>query len=567
MALTPFHYEGYTSPYVQSISDLLQEPGRAQAAAIQQIGQVRAHAAQQSGQAWAGAGQQIAQEVGSIPQQIQQHGMQQLQLAHLAAQTDEIRAQATARQKAEQDQAALSNAIKQSLKPDGTVDYEKAANLTEQAGAPGLANQYREAALKMQASRETIIKGQREADTAAQNAQIAAQDRLGEFALSAVKSMEGAKDPLAARDIGLAHVAVAATDGLIPQNQAKQLLMQASKASSPDEVKAVFQQFITPTVAERATKQGLIEAETAKNLAEAKKANEPTSKSLQSKSVLVDGKPAEVSYNPVDGSYQQGGQPIEASRVKPIPPASMTINPALVPSGDALEMAAKRYLATGELPSMGMGQAGAAARVAVMNAAAKIDPTASLAANKAAFKADSANLTKLQTTEGTLSAFEKTAGKNLDQFLSLADKIPDTGVPWLNQPIRSVNASGLGSADQAAFNAARDVALREIARVTNDPKLSGSLTDSARAEVSGLSPANATFAQIKAVAKVLKQDMANVHAGINDQIAAVKTGLQGNPAATTSSASVKMKAPNGQVSTVPADQVDHFKSLGATVVP
>ena len=66
------------------------------------------------------------------------------------------------------------------------------------------------------------------------------------------------------------------------------------------------------------------------------------SKSLQSKSVLVDGKPAEASYNPVDGTYSVGGQPVDASRIKPIPPASMTINPALVPSGDALSMAAKK---------------------------------------------------------------------------------------------------------------------------------------------------------------------------------------------------------------------------------
>lgn len=271
------------------------------------------------------------------------------------------------------------------------------------------------------------------------------------------------------------------------------------------------------------------------------------------KDVLLDGKPAKVFVDPKTKAVTTiAGTVIDNpdARIKPVPPASMTVNSALVPSGDALDMAAKKYLATGELPSMGMGQAGAAARVAVMNAAAKIDPTASLAANKAAYKADAANLTKLQTTEGTLSAFEKTAGKNLDQFLSLADKIPDTGVPWLNQPIRSVNDKALGSADQAAFNAARDVALREIARVTNDPKLSGALTDSARAEVAGLSGKDATFAQIKAVAKVLKQDMANVHSGINEQINAVKTGLQGNPSLPAVTPTMRYNPATGKVEPV-----------------
>lgn len=52
----------------------------------------------------------------------------------------------------------------------------------------------------------------------------------------------------------------------------------------------------------------------------------PVPKSLQMKSVLVDGKPTEASYNPTDGSWQVGGAPVEAARVKPIPPASTTVN-------------------------------------------------------------------------------------------------------------------------------------------------------------------------------------------------------------------------------------------------
>ncbi len=266
-------------------------------------------------------------------------------------------------------------------------------------------------------------------------------------------------------------------------------------------------------------------------------------KDWQKSSVLLDGKPAEILTDPSPSGkiYDLNHKEIEnaAARVKPIPPASLTANPSATLSGDALDMAAKRYLATGELPSMGMGAAGAAARVAVMNAAAKIDPAASLALNKATYKSDSANLANLQKTEGTLSAFERTAGKNLDQFLALADKVPDTGVPWLNTPLRSVNAQGLGNADQAAFNAARDVALREIARVTNDPKLSGVLSDSARKEVSGLAAGNATFAQIKAVAKVLKQDMNNVHTSLTQQIEQVKGVLGQNPDASAATGGAK----------------------------
>ncbi len=249
--------------------------------------------------------------------------------------------------------------------------------------------------------------------------------------------------------------------------------------------------------------------------------------SAQTVDKLLDGKPATLMFDPKTKKYTDAsGTVIEnaATRIKPIPSASAISINAHTLSAAALDQAAQKYLESGSLPpGMGMGPQ----RTAIMNRAAELDPSAALARNAAVYKADQANLTKLQTTEGTLSAFENTAGKNLNQFLATAAKIPDVGVPWINAPLRTVDAKLLGSTDQAAFNAARDVALREIARVTNDPKLSGALTDSARAEVAGLSPANATFAQIKRVAEVLKQDMANVHSGLREQIATVKAGIGG----------------------------------------
>lgn len=249
----------------------------------------------------------------------------------------------------------------------------------------------------------------------------------------------------------------------------------------------------------------------------------------ESKSMLVDGKPSEVVFDPRAKTYSVGSEVIDPSRLKPIPPASMTINPATVPSGDALTMAAKNYLATGTLPPMGMGQAGVAARIAIMNEAAKIDPNASLAANKAVYHADTGNLANLQKTEGTLSAFESTANKNLDQYVTAYQKLADTGSPLLNRPIRTLQGSALGDPNVAAANAAASVALREIARVTNDPKLSGALTDSARQEVTGLVPAGATLQQLASVVKVLRADMGNVHSSIKDQIASVKAGIDANP--------------------------------------
>lgn len=282
----------------------------------------------------------------------------------------------------------------------------------------------------------------------------------------------------------------------------------------------------------------------------------PRATSLQSENVLLDGKPAMVTFDPNTGKRTNAAGEDVTARVKPIPSAAMVNIQGQQLSAPALDQAAKKYLDSGVLPAgMGMG----AQRTAIQNRAAEMDPTAVLARNAAVFKADSANLTNLQRTEGTLAAFEKTAIKNLDQFLALADKIPDTGVPWLNTPVRRLSANVVGSANMAAIQAARDVAFREIARVTNDPKLSGALTDSARAEVMGLSKENATLPQIKAVARVLKQDVANVHKGINEQIADVKSGMGSNPS-TPPPTEFSVTAPNGKnYQFATQQQLDAFK--------
>lgn len=196
----------------------------------------------------------------------------------------------------------------------------------------------------------------------------------------------------------------------------------------------------------------------------------------------------------------------------------------------AIDQAAMKYAQTGEMSGLGMGNA--VLRRQIMNRAAELYPNNTLAGNAAMFKANQASLQNVTKTLDTLSAFENTAGKNLDQFLALASKIPDTGVPWLNTPVRLVDEKLAGSDNMAAVNAARDVALREIARVTNDPKLSGSLTDAARAEVASLSPRDATFRQIKAVVNVLRQDMANVHSGLDEQKADIGRRLGLQPPAT-----------------------------------
>jgi hypothetical protein len=109
----------------------------------------------------------------------------------------------------------------------------------------------------------------------------------------------------------------------------------------------------------------------------------------------------------------------------------------------------------------------------------------------------------------SIAAYEKMVKKNMDVFLELAPKIPDTGVPWLNVPIRQVNEKLLGDEYQAAFKAARLIDLNELARATMNPNLTGVITEDARREIQALSPEGATLKQMIAVAKILRRDLDN----------------------------------------------------------
>lgn len=229
----------------------------------------------------------------------------------------------------------------------------------------------------------------------------------------------------------------------------------------------------------------------------------------------------------------------------------------------ARDMAAQNYAQTGQLPA-GMRSPGMSA--SILNKAAT-GPTGvpNIAANKASYQADSASLKGLQKQFDQVTAFENTAGKNLDVFLNQAKNAVDSGSPWINKPLRSLDSSAMGSDDQAAFNAARTTALTEIAKVLNSSNASGVLSDSARHEVEGLIGPGATLKQIVSAATVLKQDMANRHQAYSDQINQIRNrasmgGSGENVPHGTSSGSVSVVAPNGKTYTFPdQDSADSFK--------
>lgn len=199
-------------------------------------------------------------------------------------------------------------------------------------------------------------------------------------------------------------------------------------------------------------------------------------------------------------------------------------------SPEALAEAAQRYEKTGVLPNLGLGAGAGAVKTKIMNAGAtQSGGKGDIAANSANFGADKGSLASLQKLSDSVTAFESTASANLDLFLQQAKKIVDTGSPWINTPLRAVNRAALGNEDLVAYDAARRVALNEVSKVTSSANLMGALSDSARHEVEGLSPDNATLGQIYRVVSILRQDMSNRKMGFDNQIREIKGRLNPTP--------------------------------------
>lgn len=219
---------------------------------------------------------------------------------------------------------------------------------------------------------------------------------------------------------------------------------------------------------------------------------------------------------------------------------------------DALDMLAKQGLTKGEVPNMGMGTAGTAQRVKIANRMAQMGEDGTLpdlGVKGATYKADAASLSQMQRNRDQIISFERTANANLDQFLSLAAKMPDSGSAWLNTPLRDM-MHGMGDVAQAAAQTGLTVLRPEYAKI-NQGSLNGVLSDSARKEVEKTMPDNATFGQYLAAAKVLKQDAANRHKFFDEAIEEIKGRIgvgkpgssKANPVAVADEAAYNALAP------------------------
>lgn len=566
----PFQYSQYRNPFVGSISDLITRPGdiraaaaervaAAQANATREIGAAQANAALASGNAWAGAAQNIGQTVAAIPGQMERQKLADLQKQNLQSEVDARTNQAKAQQRDLQAQTVWSQAIRDSIAEDGTVDHQKAAAKVSAAGFPVQANAYLEASQKTQKTALELTEATKKIEDGKRQLQQASVNHFGELASVGLSSLDKG-DPLHARDTMMGLVANAAAHGLVTEEDAKKFLMDSAQAG-PEQLKALYQGLIdqAPAVKDKNLKTALTESEIAKNNAAAVKPSVP--KSLQSKSVLLDGKPAEASYNPADGSWQVGGQTVEPSRVKPIPPASTIINDqrnaalanlptwatdASRPSGtDANKMdpsvrmtpnglfqAAQTYIATGQFPPTGRGAdpASLAVRAAINAKVGAIAAESGLdePALRAFYKSNASSLGQQQKMYDAVQGFMSTADKNADLLATTLKKLPDIGSPVFNKPLRAFEKDVAGDTNLSQFATYIKSVQNEYGRIISQPNLAGQLTDSARHEASVLIDPNSTVPQIIASISALKNEGNNRLVSVGEQIQRIQQRLQ-NP--------------------------------------
>lgn len=191
-------------------------------------------------------------------------------------------------------------------------------------------------------------------------------------------------------------------------------------------------------------------------------------------------------------------------------------------SDPALDNAAEKYWTSGTLPAGGRGPAVMAQNQKIMNRAAELHPGESITEGSAAFKANQASLTKLQTQFDSVDAFEKTATKNIDRLLQTAKDIPDLGTRFMNVPARMISSDMIGTVAMAKFKADLLTAQNEAAKVLNSANASGVLSDSARHELQEMAGGNLPLPAMTAAFNELKNDMGNRHDAYQQQINDIK---------------------------------------------
>jgi len=298
----------------------------------------------------------------------------------------------------------------------------------------------------------------------------------------------------------------------------------------------------------------------------------PEHPSFQQKDVMLDGKRAIVNFDPHSGKATDASGQDVTSRITPIPPASLIINdqrrqastmpdfalsdarpvgregnkpdPTIRMTPNGLYQAAQAYIANGQYPPTGRGTDPIAiaqreainAKVGAIAAAAGLD----VPSLRAFYKSNAASLAQQQKAADAVQSFMNTADKNTELLRAAVQQLPDTGIPLLNQPLRSFQKNVVGDPNMSKVAAYLQSIQNEYSRIIAQPNLAGQLTDSARREGGNLIDPKATVQQMIASIEALHAEGANRLLSTGEQIQRIMGRMQG---ATSGGVSTPATAP------------------------
>ena len=217
-------------------------------------------------------------------------------------------------------------------------------------------------------------------------------------------------------------------------------------------------------------------------------------------------------------------------------------------AGSALDQVAEKWGQTGEMPP-GLARS-PGTTIAVMKRYAQLHPDENLAANKARYASLKNSQAGLQKQFDAVSAFEKTAQKNLDQILATGKNVPDLGTRFANVPVRMIDDKMLGTKEMAKFRVAMATGRAETMRVLASANAAGTLTNEARHEGEELLSGNMTFPAMQAAVEQFRTDMANRHTSYQDQLNEINQLLSGKKPAAEAAPAMEIKLPSGKTITI-----------------
>lgn len=173
-------------------------------------------------------------------------------------------------------------------------------------------------------------------------------------------------------------------------------------------------------------------------------------------------------------------------------------------SESAINDAADIYNSTGKLPALYSDRD---SKKAVMNAAAvRKEQGVTLPAAQAEYKSNALALNSLTKDIATIRPYKDMLDTNAEILKTLAQKAIATGSPFINKPINWIEQNAAGDPDMAEFLAQMHFVQSEAARVIQNPRLVGPMTDAAKQEINAVINGSMSLDQVERVVNRIQAD-------------------------------------------------------------